>query len=123
MSAENWDAFGSVEMYRSYSDPSVNFEYLFTLQDPETGGDPGPGSLFNLTTLQELVSLGQSTTNVIYNKTLTYGVDFNLDDWAGLATTMGLDDLTGADPSLGSKRAYLIWLWMQTLWDLTFERV
>lgn len=28
----------------------------------------------------------------------------------------------GAQDDIGTKRAYLIWLWMTTAWDLTFEQ-
>ena len=52
MSTANWQSFGDVQMYNDKSDPSINFEYLFTLTDPDTGEDPGPASLFNLQTLQ-----------------------------------------------------------------------
>ena len=121
MTAENWAAFSDVEMYRSTVDPTAeNMEYLFDLVDPVTGGDPAAHSLFNLTTLQTLISLGQSTPNVINDTTITYGTDFDLSDWTEIGTTLGLDEAD--DATMGQKRAYMTWLWMQTAWNLTFER-
>ena len=35
---------------------------------------------------------------------------------------MTLELVDGDDIEIGKKRAYLIWLWMQTAWDLTFEQ-
>ena len=81
-------------MYRSTSDSTNNMEYLWSMSNAETGeGDPLANSLFNLTTLQTLVDLGNSpnTTNMLYEKDKTYGVDFNLDDdkgWTNLANTL-----------------------------------
>ena len=51
---------------------SDNMEYLFELSDPSTGGDPPETSLFNLKTLQTLVSLGQNTPNIITDRETTY---------------------------------------------------
>ena len=68
-------------MYNDKSDPSINFEYLFTLTDPETGEDPGPASLFNLQTLQNLIEIGHKTTNILQEEgsALIYGDTFTLD--------------------------------------------
>jgi len=122
MSAENWAFFSDVQMYRSTSDPTSNMEHLWNLQDPITLKDPGEDSLFNLTSLKKLVKLGLKTPNIISNKTATYQTDFQLDNgWTDLATTLGLDE-TG-DATMGPKRAYMIWLWMTTLWNQTFARI
>ena len=61
MSEANWAYFGDVQMYRDTSDPTVNMEHLWTLSDPDTGGDPASNSLFNLTSLKTLINLGQNT--------------------------------------------------------------
>ena len=50
-------------MYRSTSDPKNNMEHLFDI--PTDGTDPAADSLFNLTSLRTLVSLGQSTPNIL----------------------------------------------------------
>lgn len=78
MSPENWAFFGDVQMYRSKSDPSINMEHLWTLQDPVTGGDPAGNSLFNLTSLKTLIDLGQNTINILEDKDKVYLQDFTL---------------------------------------------
>ena len=125
MSAENWAIFGEVEMFRSKSDPTANMEYLWNLENPFGGGDPPPNSLFNLDTLKTLINLGNSLEYDIVgeNKDKVYEKDFTLgQDWTNLAVTLGLDDPGQEDPEIGTKRVYLIWLWMQTLWNQTFAR-
>ena len=127
MSTANWQSFGDVQMYNDKSDPSINFEYLFTLTDPDTGEDPGPASLFNLQTLQQLIELGHKTQNILQEgSSLVYGDTFSLDsDWLTMGQTLNfgdpnLDDT--ASQELAKKRAYMLYLWMNTTWSLTFEQ-
>jgi len=47
-------------MYVSTSDPTVNFEHLFALGGGTAESAPLANSLFNMTTLQTLLSLGQN---------------------------------------------------------------
>ena len=105
-------------MWRGYDE--TNMEYLFNLTNAD-GGDPAASSLFNLTTLKTLVSLGQAAPNIVGDdKNMTYVTDFNLTgEWTTLAETLGLNETD--DTSVGPKRAYMLWLWMRTAWDLTFE--
>ena len=123
MNAANWEYFGDVKMYRNTSDPTANMEYLFTLVDPIDGtSDPDRDSLFNLTSLQSLVRTGQQTPNIINSPDLTIIQDFTLgQDWTSLAWLFNLFD-ENANDDVGTKRAYLLWLWMTTAWDLTFEQ-
>ena len=58
MNDANWAYFKDVKMYRSLSDTTVNMEHLFTLVNPNDGGDPASNSLFNLTSLKSLVKTG-----------------------------------------------------------------
>lgn len=96
MSTANWEIFQNVKMYRSTSDPTNNMEHLFNLFDPVTGADPAANSLFNLNTLQKLVSLGQVVPNIINEPTLTYDTDFTLsEEWTELAKTLELSDTDG----------------------------
>ena len=121
MNVENWEYFGDVKMYRSTVDPTVNMEHLFTVVDPIDGGDPASNSLFNLSSLKSLVKAGQETPNIIKNPELTINQNFTLgDEWVALGTLFSLDD--DDDVDIGKKRAYLIWLWMTTALDLTFEQ-
>ena len=39
-------------------------------------------------------------------------------EWTTLAETLELNE---TDASVGPKRAYMLWLWMRTAWDQTFE--
>lgn len=123
MNAENWEYFGDVKMYRSTVDPTVNMEHLFTLVDPIDGkSDPAGDSLFNLTSLQYLVKTGQETANIIKSPDLIITKDFELgQDWTDLGKLFNLND-DDANDDVGIKRAYLLWLWMTTAWDLTFEQ-
>ena len=118
MSADNWSQFENIDMWRGYDE--TNMEYLFNLTNAD-GGDPAASSLFNLTTLKTLVSLGQAAPNIVGDdKNMTYVTDFNLTgEWTTLAETLGLNETD--DTSVGPKRAYMLWLWMRTAWDLTFE--
>ena len=94
--------------------PNDNYEYLFTLEN-SSGGDPDPHSLFNVQTLKTLCDLGAEVTNIISEPDKTWNVDFNLTadaNWTALADTLGLD----------VRQTYVIWLWMDTAWNLTFAR-
>ena len=53
LSEANWAFFQDTTMWNSKleGETDKNMEYLFDLEDPETGGDPVPRSLFNLETL------------------------------------------------------------------------
>jgi hypothetical protein len=126
MDAKNWAEFSDVEMYRDKSDTSVNMEYLFNLGSPFVEGedDPPANSLFNLTTLQTIVCLGNATPNIVgADKDKIYGVDFTLSqDWVNLANLLELYDEGTEHSGIAVKRTYMIWLWMTTLWDQTFAR-
>ena len=64
MSDNNWAIFKDVKMFNSKTDttiatnPYVNMEYLFNMTGATPDDDPAETSLFNLTTLKTLVSLG-----------------------------------------------------------------
>lgn len=76
-----------------------NYEYLFT-----TGDVIPSNSLFNMANMENLVSLGKSTPNILVDTTLEYGVDFTLSSgWQDLTNTLGLSS---------EKQTYLIWLWL-----------
>ena len=97
--------------------PTTNYEYLFSLIGSSDSKDPDANSLFNVTTLQTLIKLGQNTTNIVKNPDKTYGVDFDIDndeDWIQLQTYLGLKEV---------RQVYVIWLWMDTAYDYTFARV
>ena len=97
--------------------PTTNYEYLFSLVGSSDSKDPDANSLFNVTTLQTLIKLGQNTTNIVKNPDKTYGVDFDIDndeDWIQLQTYLGLKEV---------RQVYVIWLWMDTAYDYTFARV
>ena len=116
----NIDQMTGVKLYNSTQGPTPsepptdNYEYLFTLNSAD-GGDPEPHSLFNVATLKTLCDLGANVTNIISEPDKTYNVDFNLSadgNWTALADTLGLD----------VRQTYVIWLWMDTAWNLTFAR-
>ena len=62
MSQANYDLFKNIKMYRDDTYPWVgatnNMEHLFDIYNINSLGDPSPNSLFNLTTLKALVTLG-----------------------------------------------------------------
>ena len=101
MSAANWAIFSDVKMYRDLTSETGNMEYLFALTN-STQGDPAANSLFNLTTLKTLVSLGQGTANIISSKDEIYQSTFELpEEWATLATTLELNDDTDDANGIG----------------------
>lgn len=116
-SQANVEAFQFVQLYNNDLFTNVNYEHLFLTydiysQDPTT--DPPTNSLFNLANFQALVTLGLETPNILTNTTVTYGIDFDLnDDWYVLTYTLGLDSV---------QQTYMIWLWLNTAYDLTYSR-
>jgi hypothetical protein len=68
-----------------------------------------------LQNIQQLITLGQSTPNILIDTELVYGIDFFLnDDWFALTTTLGLDFVD---------QTYLIWLWLDTGKNMTYSRM
>ena len=101
-------------MYVDTTNTSSNYEYLFNLTDG-ADGDPGPGSLFCIQTLKQFVTLGEAAPNILKDTSLVYGVSFTLvEDWTALTATLGFNDV---------KQTYMMWLWLDTAWDLTFARI
>jgi hypothetical protein len=53
--------------------------------------------------------------NILKNTTLIYGDDFDLgDDRFVLTSTLGLSSI---------QQTYMIWLWLDTAFDMTYSRV
>lgn len=55
---------------------------------------------------------------------MVFDTDFGLSqNWTNLADTLDLynEKYDTESSEIGTKRAYLLWLWMNTTWDLTFE--
>ena len=131
MSAANWELFKDVKMYVDKSDTSVNFESLFMLYDPavSTTSDPLPNSLFNLDTLKKLISLGQAAGNLLGDEKDQTWASLNLStnqDWIDLSNNLDFNVTTVGqteDPEIGVKRTYLLWLWMETLFNETIQRL
>jgi len=49
---------------------------------------------------------------------MTYETDFTLtQDWVDLAETLELYDKRGGDDDSAPRRAYMLWLWMQSLYN------
>ena len=65
-----------------------------------------------------------NTPNIIgADKDKVFSHDFNLNDWAEIARTLDLIDSDGDDGLIiGEKRAYLIWLWLYTAKERSFEQ-
>ena len=85
MSSENWAQFSDVRMYRDDTSvsTSTNMESLFYY--PVMDVDPPASSLFNITTLKSLISLGQSTVNIISSKDYVWNASELSSDWLTLA--------------------------------------
>ena len=108
-------------------------EYLFNKTASNIGGadptwnlDPSANSLFNLNTLKTLVNLGLNTPNIVSaaDKEKVYGQsDFpTLNEWADIAETLELNDgYDEASLEMGKKRAYMLWLWLNTTYEQSFE--
>lgn len=103
-----------MKLYATKSVPGVNYEYLFLTYDLTLGkgSDPASNSLFCLDNFKALVTAGLNTPNILKNPELTYGIDFDLgDDWYAISTALG---------GLNNMQTYLIWLWLDTAYDMTF---
>ena len=94
MSSDNWSQFKDVKMYRDDTvDPgdenlasaeTENMESLFYLPT-DSSVDPPQTSLFNITTLKQLILLGQSTVNIISNKDQAFNAEELDPAWGTLA--------------------------------------
>ena len=100
------------------------------LNDPDTMEDPLPNSLFNLDTLKKIIELGQAAPSIFKDEIgNTWGQSFNLtedQEWVDLSNSLGLNVTTvdqAEDPEIGVKRTYLMWLWMETLFNTTIQRL
>lgn len=62
-SFELYNRFKDINLYNDYYDDSSNFQYLFNLTKPD-GSDPAESSLFNITTLQDLLWAGELVEDV-----------------------------------------------------------
>lgn len=76
----NYATFLNVNFYNDFYASSNNYEHLFTNYDPSSGVDSAPpsNSLFNMSNMQTLISLGQSTPNILTDTAQEYGVTFTL---------------------------------------------
>ena len=91
MTDKNWSKFSDVKMYRE-SDESedwatsteTNMASLFYIPT-KTGVDPPASSLFNITTLKSLISLGQSSVNIISSPGTSWDASSLSSDWLTLA--------------------------------------
>ena len=63
---------------------AVNMASLF-YTPKESGVDPPASSLFNITTLKSLISLGQSAVNIISSKETVWDASTLSSDWLSLA--------------------------------------
>jgi hypothetical protein len=118
-SQANIDSFASLQMYSNINIPGSNYENIFLTYDIYTKNpksNPPVNSLFNMNTMQQLVSLGMSTPNILKaDKGMIYGVDFGLnDDWFALTYTLGLDF---------PQQTYFLWLWLDTAMDMSWNRI
>lgn len=106
--------FQDIRLYDNMSDPYSNYQHLWNLTNSTGGVDPEPNSFFNIQTLKTFCDLGDAVPNIIKNQTAVFGTDFELsEDWITLTQTLGLSD---------KRQTYMIWLWIDTAWDFTFER-
>ena len=106
LNAANYAIFSTVNMYSTSMTPGTNYEYLFltyNLTEGE-GSEPPSNSLFNIANMQMLVELGESTPNIMTNKSETYNSTFTLSaGWQTLTTTLGFET---------QEQTYLLWLWL-----------
>ena len=95
-------------MYTSLQSQNGNYQYLFNLTNA-VGGDPEISSLFNIQTLKKLISLGDSTPNILKDTSQVYGTSFMLSgEWTDLTVALGL---------ASEEQTYMMWLWLDTAYD------
>ena len=107
---DNQQEFDGIKLYVSEDDKEGNYEHLFDLTAPDGSLNPIDNSLFNVQTLKTLCDLGEEAPNIIKDPNTNYsdiGLEEN-EDWIGLTHTLGLASI---------KQTYLIWLWMDSVWD------
>jgi hypothetical protein len=116
--SQNQIIFSSVNLYDSYySTVERNYENLFVTFDTTVGvgTEPPESSLFNLSNMELLVDLGMNTPNILKNNTEIYNTTFTLDsEWITLTQTLGLAT---------QEQTYLLWLWLETAFDVTWDRM
>jgi hypothetical protein len=96
ISPANQAVFSSVNLYNNVNQPGTNFENLFQYYDVNAGltSPPPANSLFNITNMQTLVALGESTPNILENYTETFNSTFTLQSgWYDLTTTLNLTEV------------------------------
>jgi hypothetical protein len=92
MSQANINHFANVNLFFDPNQPGTNFEHLIAVYDMNVGkgSEPPMNSLFNINNMQMLVSLGESTPNIMLNKTLLF-TEIVLDpEWTTLTNNLGL---------------------------------
>jgi hypothetical protein len=76
-----------VNLYNDQDLPGTNYEHLFANYDLllGPGTEPSGNSLFNMQNMQQLVSLGQNTPNILVNSSEVFNSTFTLQpEWATL---------------------------------------
>jgi hypothetical protein len=115
---QNQNIFSSVNLYDSYySTVKSNYENLFATFDTTVGvgTEPPESSLFNLSNMELLVDLGMNTPNILTDNAQIYNTTFTLDsEWITLTQTLGLAT---------QEQTYLLWLWLDTAFDVTWDRI
>lgn len=107
-----YNQFVNVSMTGNITDiNATHFEHIFDLQGP-AGGDPGPQSLFNLTTLQRLLNVSANQPDIIRDaKYIRNKVD--LSPYENLTQTLGFKT---------NEQTYLLYLWLKYCRKYTFAR-
>ena len=86
------------------------------------GGDPEASSLFNVTTLKTLINVGERSVNIIENPETTFdeAVSETLEEWKQLSVNFNFcENMTDCDDV---RRPYLMYMWLETLFEQTFQR-
>lgn len=104
--------FGNVEMFNSVQDPNaVNFEGIFNMSAPR-GGDPLPGSIFNIQTLQRLLNVTEGLPDIVaHPESQTKTMDLSI-----------LSELTETLGFKSNEQTYLFYMWLVYCKKYTFAR-
>lgn len=86
--------------------------------------DPSASSLYNVTTLKSLIDAGERSVNIIQNPEVTFedAINDTLNDWKQLSVYFKFCNKVTNCTSDDVRRPYLIYMWLETLVEQTFQR-
>ena len=124
ISDHNKDALCNVK-FTNIEEGGIDLLFMFNIT---SGGDrfdnPEPSSLYNIRTLKKLIAIGDASIDIVANKDTNFedAVAGNMEDWILISNTLGICTSV-EEAKCEVKHAYMIYMWLETLFTHTFQRV